>query len=69
MSSQSKFVAVFHTEFREDLWDWVKTDRRVALKIFDLIDAIVRDPFDGVGKPATLRFLLAGCWSRRITRV
>lgn len=51
----------------EDLRSWVKTDRKTALRVLDLIEATLRDPFQGVGKPEPLRFELAGCWSRRIT--
>ena len=60
-------VAVFHSEFREDLRHWVRTDRRVALRILDLIEAVLRDPVRGIGKPEPLKFYLQGCWSRRIT--
>ena len=59
---------VIHPEFRADLRYWVATDRRVALKILDLVEATMRDPFQGPGKPEQLRFTLAGCWSRRITQ-
>jgi toxin YoeB len=34
----------------------------------DLVDAILRDPLTGIGKPEPLRFVLTGCWSRRITQ-
>jgi toxin YoeB len=61
-------AAVFHPEFREDLRYWVKTDRKTALRILELIEGIVRDPFTGIGKPEPLKFVLAGCWSRRITQ-
>ncbi|MBC7359680.1 MAG: Txe/YoeB family addiction module toxin [Desulfacinum sp.] len=60
--------AVFHPEFREDLRYWVETDRRTALRIFKLIEAVMRDPFQGVGKPERLKFLGSGVWSRRITQ-
>nr|WP_044200418.1 Txe/YoeB family addiction module toxin [Oscillochloris trichoides] len=60
--------AVFQQEFREDLRYWVETDRRTALKIFTLIEAILRDPFTGVGKPEPLKYLGSGVWSRRITQ-
>lgn len=60
--------AIFHSEFREDLPYWVKTDRKTALRILDLVEAVIRDPFQGVGKPEPLKFVLAGCWSRRITQ-
>ena len=58
---------VFQPEFREDLRHWVETDRKVALRAFDLIEAIMRDPFTGIGKPEPLKHALAGFWSRRIT--
>jgi toxin YoeB len=60
-------VAVFHPEFRQDLRFWVETNRRVALRVLDLVDAVMRDPFQGVGKPEPLKYVLAGAWSRRIT--
>ena len=60
--------AVFQPEFREDLRFWVKTDRKTALRILELVEAVMRDPFAGIGKPEPLRFVLAGCWSRRITQ-
>jgi toxin YoeB len=46
----------------------VETDRKIALRILDLIEAILRDPFTGIGKPEPLKYVLAGCWSRRITQ-
>lgn len=68
MKRESKRVAVFHPEFREDLRFWVKSERSVAIRVLDLIEAVMRDPFEGLGKPEPLRYLLAGCWSRRITQ-
>jgi toxin YoeB len=59
---------VFQPEFREDLRHWVETDRKVALRAFDLIEAIMRDPFTGVGKPEPLKYLSSGTWSRRLTQ-
>lgn len=61
-------VAVFHAEFREDLRHWVETDRRVALRALDIIEAVLRDPFAGIGKPEPLKYLAAGAWSRRLTQ-
>jgi toxin YoeB len=63
-----KRVAIFQAEFREDLRYWVKNDRSAAIRVLDLVDAVLRDPFQGPGKPEPLRYLLAGCWSRRITQ-
>jgi len=60
--------AVFQREFREDLQYWVKTDRKSALRILELVEAVMKDPFAGIGKPEPLKYVLAGCWSRRITQ-
>jgi len=60
-------LAIFHPEFREDLRYWVETNRKVAIRAFDLIEAIMRDPFAGIGRPEPLKYLLAGAWSRRLT--
>ena len=68
MKPDAKRVAIFHTEFREDLRYWVKTDRNTAIRVLDLVEAALRDPFQGAGKPEPLRYLLAGCGSRRITQ-
>jgi toxin YoeB len=46
----------------------VSKDRKVALKILELVEAIRRDPFKGIGKPEPLRHLGASVWSRRITQ-
>ena len=58
----------FHREFRQDLRYWVETDRRIAVRILDLVDAVLSDPFTGIGKPEPLKYVLAGCWSRRVTQ-
>jgi toxin YoeB len=60
--------AVFHPEFIEDLNYWVQTDRKSALRVIKLVEAILRDPFDGMGKPEPLKYLTPGTWSRRITQ-
>ena len=58
---------VFQKEFLEDLRFWVDTNRRVALRALDLVEAILRDPFQGLGKPEPLKYLGSGVWSRRLT--
>ena len=63
-----EFEPRFQKEFLEDLRHWVATDRRVALKILDLVQAVLRDPFEGIGKPEPLKYEAAGAWSRRITQ-
>jgi len=68
LAGRVKYGAVLDSHFREDLRSWVETDRGVALRIFDLMEAIVSDPFTGIGKPEPLKYLSVGCWSRRITQ-
>ena len=58
--SGGKRVAVFHPEFLEDLRFWVDTNRKVALRVLDLVDAVLRDPFDGIGRPEPLKHLYKG---------
>jgi toxin YoeB len=60
--------AVFQPEFLQDLRWWVENDRKVALRALELVDAVLKDPFRGVGRPEPLRYQLAGAWSRRITQ-
>lgn len=40
----------------------------MALRVLDLIDATMRDPFAGLGKPEPLKHVGANVWSRRITQ-
>lgn len=67
MTKRSKRVAVVQDECLEDLRFWVDTNRKVALKMMDLMDAALRDPFTGIGKPEHLRHMGGNVWSRRIT--
>jgi toxin YoeB len=66
--SKKEYTAVFQPEFIEDLRYWVKTDRKLAIRAFDMIEAILRDPFVGIGKPEPLKYLTPGAWSRRLTQ-
>ena len=68
MKEAPKREAVFDVEFRRDLEFWIKTDRKVALRVMELVEAVIRNPFAGIGKPEPLKHELAGCWSRRITQ-
>jgi toxin YoeB len=61
-------LAVFQPEFLDDLRLWVETDRKTALRLLDLVEAVLRDPFSGIGKPEPLKHLLGGTWSRRLTQ-
>jgi toxin YoeB len=61
-------LAVFDADFREDLVSWVEKDRKIALRILRLVEAVLRDPFVGEGKPEPLKGLGSDVWSRRITQ-
>jgi toxin YoeB len=44
------------------------TDRRLVRRIDDLVADVMRNGYDGIGKPEPLRGELSGFWSRRIDR-
>jgi toxin YoeB len=68
MTKPTNRIAVISSNFRDDLRYWIETDRKAALRVLDLMAAILADPFAGIGKPEPLKHELAGCWSRRITQ-
>lgn len=45
---------------------WQTQDKKTLIRINKLIDATMREPFTGIGKPEPLRENLSGYWSRRI---
>ncbi len=57
---------VFSEHAWEDYLYWQRTDRRTLKRINQLIQAIQREPYDGIGKPEPLSHALSGYWSRRI---
>ena len=67
-SSGQQRAAVFQLEFREDLRYWIEADRKIALHALELVEAILRDPFRGIGKPEPLKHMAAGIWSRHLTQ-
>ena len=50
----------------EDLSFWIREDFSKVEKIKELINAITKTPFVGIGKPEPLKQNLKGYWSRRI---
>lgn len=60
-------LSAFDSHFLEDFRYWVGKDRKTALRLFNLIEAVTRDPFGGIGKPEPLKNFGAGVWSRRLT--
>lgn len=59
-------ILQFSDHARQDYLSWQRTDKKVLKRVNDLIKAIGRDPFTGIGKPEPLRHALSGYWSRRI---
>jgi len=57
--------------FSKTAWEqyknWKFKDEKIVHRIHELIKAIQRDPYKGIGKPEALRQNLQGYWSRRIT--
>ena len=51
--------------WEDDLY-WQGQDRKQLRRMYQLIQACLREPFSGIGKPEPLRENLSGCWSRRI---
>lgn len=51
----------------EDCVHWQAADRRILKRIHTLIEASLRDPCEGIGKPEQLTYGAQGAWSRRIT--
>ena len=60
--------AVFQPEFIEDLEYWVETDSKAALRLIKMVREILRDPFEGIGKPEPLKYEFSGAWSRRLNK-
>lgn len=59
-------------QFTQEAWkdfEWfLDNDRQIVRRIRELLKDILRHPQEGIGKPERLKFQLAGCWSRRITK-
>lgn len=56
--------------FSENAWKdylyWQETDKKILIRINELIQDIQRNKYKGIGKPEPLKHSLAGYWSRRI---
>jgi toxin YoeB len=57
---------IFAPKAFKEYQDWIFNDRKIALRIGDLIKDILRTPFEGIWKPEALKHEFKGCWSRRI---
>ena len=66
VSGKSREV-FFDPAFLEDQRYWIKTDRRNAARVLDIVLDVLRDPFMGLGKPEPLKYLGSNIWSRRLS--
>lgn len=58
---------IFEKNALEDFEFWAKQDIKTLKKVAELILAIHKEPFSGIGKPEPLKGILKGYWCRRIT--
>jgi toxin YoeB len=65
---RGKRLMVCQEECLEDLRHWVQVQPKTAGRVLALIDAVLRDPFHGIGKPEPLKHLGPDIWARRITK-
>ena len=57
---------LFHDKAFLEYLSWQNTDKKTLKRINELIKDIMRNPYEGIGKPEPLRYQLSGYWSRRI---
>lgn len=56
----------FEASAFQDFTEWAVIDKKLYQRIISLVADILRQPFDGIGKPEPLKYGLKGYWSRRI---
>ena len=58
---------IYSPKAKEHLDFWIKTGNKALIKkIIQLLNAIMSNPYQGIGKPEALKYELNGYWSRRI---
>lgn len=57
---------IFSSRAWEDYQYWIRHDKKKVDRINKLIKDALRNPFEGLGKPESLKLNLQGLWSRRI---
>ena len=65
MSQSQRLIAFSNAAWQDYVW-WQTQDRKTLHRINLLVEATLREPFTGIGKPEPLRENLSGYWSRRI---
>ena len=67
MPAPKELTSYFLTDpAKADLKFWKRNYPTTINRIAKLIDAIMANPYSGIGKPKPLRYSLEGYWSRRI---
>lgn len=61
----TRILAWTHESWSDYLY-WQGQDKKTLRRINKLIEEVLRNPFEGIGKPEALKENLAGFWSRRI---
>ncbi|HKG69909.1 MAG TPA: Txe/YoeB family addiction module toxin [Segetibacter sp.] len=59
-------LIIFEFNAFKQYQEWIKTDKKISLRISSLILEIAKSPFTGRGKPELLKGDFKGYWSRRI---
>ena len=59
--------AIFVSRFLADLRYFTEDDRKLAIRLLDLVEAVLREPFAGIGRPEPLKYLGPNVWARRLT--
>lgn len=58
---------MFHKKAFEEYLYRQKNDKKTLKRLNNIIRYVMRNPYEGLGKPEALRYELQGYWSRRIT--
>ena len=66
-SARKRPRAVFTDHFLDDLRWWAQEKPPTAIRVLELVEAILREPTTGIGKPERLRHWIGNVWSRRIS--
>ncbi len=59
---------IFTAKAKNDFDYFEKFDHKNFNKILVLLNAIIQNPYAGIGKPEALKHDLSGCYSRRINK-
>ncbi|MDQ2864450.1 MAG: Txe/YoeB family addiction module toxin [Bacteroidota bacterium] len=60
---------IFSPQSLEDLQFWKQSGNiKIQKRIHALLESIIKNPFEGIGKPEALKHNWTGYWSRRINQ-